>query len=179
MNGEDLLERCRLGDRAAWNVLVERFSGLVYAIARAHGFDEPTCDDVAQTVFAALARGLHGIKNGQALPGWISTTAKRECWRVAALARRSRTLARAEVTDSDGIEERLEAVERAQRVREALRELGGRCEQLLRALFLADGEPDYQAVSKRLGMPIGSIGPTRIRCLAKLANLLEERDRGS
>lgn len=179
MNGEDLLERCRLGDRAAWGVLVERFSGLVYATARAHGFDEPTCDDIAQTVFAALARSLHGIKSGLALPGWITTTTRRECWRVAALARRSRTLARPEVTDPDSIEERLEAVERAQRVREALRELGGRCEQLLRALFLADGEPDYQSVAVRMGMPVGSIGPTRIRCLAKLAKLLDDPGRAS
>lgn len=174
MPPDDLLERCLAGDQAAWSALVDRYAGLVYAIARAHRLDEPACDDVAQAVFAALVRRLPELREPRALPGWISTSAQRECWRVRARTRREPVGTPAD--DGSPVQpapDRLEAIEQAQRVREALDELGGRCRDLLVALYMTGtAEPDYPALSRQLGMPVGSIGPTRARCLAKLARIL-------
>jgi RNA polymerase sigma factor (sigma-70 family) len=186
-----LLQRCAEGDQRAWSRVVAMYSGLVYAIARQHGLREDQCDDIAQTVFAALLRSLRSIRDAQALPAWLSQTTRRACWRV--VERERKHIARTASIDASGEEsglvhtlrhagedsrearEVLLSIEDAHRVRLALDELGGRCRELLRALFVETARPDYDMIAQRLAMPLGSIGPTRNRCLAKLADLLGER----
>ncbi len=183
-----LVRACEAGDRRAWNELVARYSGLVYAIARAHGLREDQCDDIAQSTFAALVRHLRTIRDPLALPAWLSQTTRRACWRVVEYERRSgfvqqtdnddsgRNLAvlRSAQPDSQQALDVIASIESSHRVRLALDELGGKCRELLRALFVETDRPDYEAVSRRLSMPVGSIGPTRNRCLGKLAHLLED-----
>jgi RNA polymerase sigma factor (sigma-70 family) len=185
----ELLQRCARGDQRAWSRVIAMYSGLVYAIARQHGLREDQCDDIAQTVFAALLRGIGSIRDAQALPAWLSQTTRRACWRVVERERKDR--ARTMSTDSedqglahvlrntgeDGREARevLLSIEDAHRVRLALDELGGRCRELLRALFVESDRPDYAVIAQRLSMPVGSIGPTRNRCIGKLAQLMGER----
>lgn len=169
-----LIDRCLQGDQAAWAALVDLHAGLVYAVARRCGLKEDQCDDVAQSVFSTLVRRLSSISDRAALPGWLATAARREAWRV------KRRADRAASADPCGPEPAavgddplagLSDLEDAQRVRTALSELGQRCRDLLMAVVSA-AKPDYAAISQRLGIPMGSIGPTRARCLAKLAELL-------
>ena len=179
----ELLARCQSGDQSAWKRVVQMLAGLVYSIARHHELPEDRCDDIAQLVFTALLKHVGNIKEPAALPAWLAQTTRRACWRMIQRLRREEASVRqmeqaanplialgVETTEASGILNRLE---QAHNVRLALDELGGRCRELLRALFVDSAVPDYDAIGRRLDMPIGSIGPTRVRCLAKLAAILE------
>lgn len=178
-----LLARCHKGDQAAWSRIVQMHAGLVYSIARHHDLPEDRCDDIAQLVFTALLKHAGNIKDAVALPAWLAQTTRRACWRMIDRLRREQSAVQklerqsspltADAFDSPQAAELLTRIEQAHSVRRALDDLGGRCRDLLRALFVDSASPDYEAIGRRLGMPIGSIGPTRVRCLAKLAALLQ------
>ena len=172
-NDSELIQRCLSGDARAWTELVGRYAGLVLAVARRQGLREDQCEDVAQSVFGALARRLEHLRDPGSLSKWLITSATREGWRVARAARRM-SAAPVEEPHVESGEESLHRLELAHRVRMALDDLGGRCRDLLLALFVETNEPNYQQISERVGVPIGSIGPTRARCIAKLAELLGE-----
>lgn len=171
---ERALEGCRNGDAVAWQTLVEHFSRLVYSIPRRYKMNTPDCDDVHQAVFAALIAHLSSIKNAKALPAWLITTAHRECWRIG------RQNSRCLNTDTDFLsvsepqESVVEEVEERQLVRLGLDQLGGRCKELLLLLYGRTTEAAYDQVVATLGIPIGSIGPTRTRCMVKLSLILQK-----
>jgi RNA polymerase sigma factor (sigma-70 family) len=171
----DLLERCRAREQGAWEALVDRYADLVYGIARRSGLDGPAGEDVVQDVFLRLLRSLERVRSADHLMGWIVTTARRAAWRAA---QRQRTL-RGRDRDGSRPERDLQplpdtavaAEERRHLVRRALDQLDARCRQLLDALFLRD-VVTYRALSAELGVPVGSIGPTRARCCEKLVRVL-------
>ena len=169
----DLIAACLAGDAGAWDRLVDRYGRLVYSIPRRYGFSETDADDVFQSVFATLVSRLGTIEDPTRLSAWLITTTHRACWR----ARRRTT---AEMPDVDPIDheipsdEQVLAWERQDLVHRGLARLGGSCEALLRALFLEPGEASYEAIAERLGMKVGSIGPTRARCFEKLEKLLRD-----
>lgn len=173
----ELVSRCAGGDERAWDALVQRHSPLVFTIARRAGLDQTGAEDVTQTVFLSLFRELGSMRDGQSVSKWLIVVGRRQ-----ALKERQRQ-ARAGTPDGAGAAGAIapsepdgpEAWERRAAVREAVRVLGGRCRDLLAALFLGADQPDYDHVAERLGMPRGSIGPTRARCLAKLLELMRER----
>ena len=176
---ESLFERAKSGDQAAWSALVDRYGALVFTVARRSGLFGDDADEVFQTTWIQLHKHLAHIREPKSLPGWIARTASREAWRVG---RR-----RNEVCDPDDAPERVhgevpddvaERLERAQLVRDALGRLDARCKSLLGALFLEAHEPSYGELAARLGVPIGSLGPTRQRCLARLAEYLRPLDPG-
>ena len=181
-----LVQRCRAGDAAAWGTLVKRYQRLVYAIARGAGLDEQLAADVFQTVFQRLVQHLPRIAEPAGLQAWIVTTAKREAWLQR---QRSQRMVSMTVAESDGAEapddetgaiadsapgpeETVAHWQQLARVQHGLEHLDERCRQLLRALFGSESA-GYDDVAARLGMPVGSIGPTRARCLAKLRQWLE------
>lgn len=176
--GEELVRRCIEGDQRAWSSLVDQYARLVYSISRAFGLREDQCDDVAQSVFLALTRGLPELKDPGALRFWIGTTARREAGRVrrAAARRAGVSLSRDPVAPEAPLLEAAERAERLFEVQRAMEGLGERCRRLLEALYMQKQTPEYQSLAEALGMPVGSIGPTRLRCLAKLAELLEDAD---
>ena len=176
-----LVDRARRGDSHAWAQLVDRFQNLVYSIARRTGLNSDDAGDVFQATFLALYKNLDRIEQPETLPKWISVTAARESLK---LKRNS-----ARYVDDPALMDRLDDVladeeasaetlaidaEDADYWRKALVELGGRCEQLLSALYLE--ERSYEEITDTLGMPTGAIGPTRSRCLEKLRKLYQ-RDR--
>ena len=174
------LEACAAGDALAWSTLLRTHAKLVYAVARAHGLEEDQCDDVAQTVFATLLRHAASIRDQEALPAWLAQTTRRLCWRIVQRQRRETAAQHAAheslsntPQDSPEAAAVLARFEDAHRVTLALDELGGRCRELLRAIFFESDKPDYDRIAERLSMPRGSIGPTRARCLGKLAELLD------
>jgi RNA polymerase sigma factor (sigma-70 family) len=180
---ESLVERCRRGDAAAWEALVRRYQRLVYAIARRAGLDAHDAADVFQTVFMRLFQHLSRIAEPARLQAWIVTTAKRETLLQRRRAGRTVSIGGSEGAD-DGFDASMpvdeaprpdESVEQWQMLAQvdvALERLDERCRQLLRLLF-GDGEAGYDEASTKLGMPVGSIGPTRARCLDKLRRLVD------
>lgn len=175
-----LIARCRDGDDAAWAELVDRHGGLVTAIARRQGLDASGADDVFQQTFIALTRSVDSMENPQGLVRWLITTATRIAQRSAASRRRQVGITggeRAEVaatvdpgaTDAgSGADVGLERWEDEHRIQRALAGLGERCRVLLQALYGVGADPSYDRIAERLGIPRGSIGPTRARCLERL-----------
>jgi RNA polymerase sigma factor (sigma-70 family) len=170
-----LLDAAAEGDEAAWGELVRRFNRLLWATARGCGLMEADAADVTQTTWLRLAEQLGRISTPEALPGWLVTTTRREAVRVAQRSRRripAPLLASVDLDDQPSAVEQLVRSERREELRHAFRRLGERCRMLL-ALLSADAPCSYAEIADQAGIPIGSIGPTRRRCLTKLANLLE------
>lgn len=180
-----LVLRCRRGEGAAWEALVHRYQRLVFAIVRRIGFDEHAAADVFQTVFARLVAHLPRIADPQRLQAWIVTTAKREALLALRRSRRTVSMTRADDTgdetsefdiadDSPLPEEVLAELQQLDQLRHALDRLEERCRELLLMLFRDDGDKlPYEEVAQRLGVSVGSIGPTRSRCLGKLRRLVD------
>ncbi len=172
-----LVHSAQTGDPRAWRLLVDRYAGLVYSVPRRHRLTNEQCDDVFQMTFTSLWRNLDRLRDVVTLPKWLITTAYRESLRVrrvnagGAMDPSDDTPSAAEPPGHE-----LARSERQHALHLALTRLGGKCEPLLRALFLDPRQPNYQAISQLLGMPVGSIGPVRARCLRKLLDLLREID---
>ena len=168
----DLVTRARNGDRQAWEALVERYAMLTWSICRRHRLGDADAEDVSQTVWLQLVDQLGKIRDPAALAGWLATVTRRECLRVL---RAQAPFAAGYVLDpetipdeQDGTAEReLLAAERHAALLEAFRTLPPCCQQLI-VLLIEDPPVPYAEISARLGIPIGSIGPTRRRCLDKL-----------
>jgi RNA polymerase sigma factor (sigma-70 family) len=151
---------------------VDRYSGLVWHIARGHRLGDADASDVAQTVWLRLVESLPRLREPAAVGGWLATTARNESLRL--LRRAGREVVEADLglestpaDDSYSPEAVVEAGERRELVRRALDDLSPRCRTLLRALAFSPDD-SYADISAALDMPVGSIGPTRGRCLDRL-----------
>jgi RNA polymerase sigma factor (sigma-70 family) len=182
----DLVRRCLRGERGAWDALVDRYVRLVYAVGVRHGLAHAEAEDVAQEVFLALAQSLHTIEEPERLPSWLMTTTRRLCWRTLQKERREQPIEAADLGNDEpvaraqpliatlpSIEEMTTEWQRQEVLAAGLARLGERCRALLTQLFLDESEPSYDAISQATGLPKGSIGPTRIRCLQQLRSILE------
>jgi RNA polymerase sigma factor (sigma-70 family) len=169
----DLVARARRGDRQAWNALVKRYTPLVTSICRRHRLGPADAEDVSQSVWLRLVAQLDKLREPAALPGWLATTTRRECGRVAHAVSGSRAVTCAlddqDIADdrAEGADDQLLAAERRAALREALAHLPLVYQQLV-AELTADPPTPYAEMSVRLGIPVGSIGPTRSRCLDKI-----------
>lgn len=161
------------GDEDAWNELVRRHLRLVVAITRHFRLSTSDAQDVIQTVWLRLVEHLAQIREPAALPGWIVTTARHECLRLIRAGGRTVVVDPVDLTvahppdDGDGIASALLAAERHQVLLDGLAELPPHQRELL-ALLAADPPHPYAEISKMLGIPVGSIGPTRSRILERL-----------
>lgn len=176
-NDSELVEAARRGEQAAWDALVARYGNRVWAVARAHRLSTADAEDVFQVTFLRLVTHIDTIRDPSRVGAWLKTTARHECLRILRKAGRSVPAGDDEVLESPDpllppIEARLEADERQAALHAALGRLSEPCQRLLRVL-MADPEPTYEEVGQALGMPIGSIGPTRGRCLKHLRRNLE------
>jgi RNA polymerase sigma factor (sigma-70 family) len=176
-----LIARCKEGDGPAWEVLVHRYQRLVYAIVMRMQFDEHAAADVFQTVFARLLEHLPRLADPNRLQAWIVTTAKRESLLQRKRARRAVSLT-PESDDDEAIDivddallpgDALESLQQHNLVREAMEAIDLRCRELLSLLYYEDDKTAYDEIAAQLGIPLGSIGPTRARCLEKLRKLME------
>jgi RNA polymerase sigma factor (sigma-70 family) len=159
-------------DEEAWNELVRRFAGLVAFVIRHYRLNAADTQDVSQLVWLRLVEHLADIREPSALPGWLATTTRHECERYLRLNGRSvamdpLTMRLTDKADGPEIDELLLAAERRQVLLEGLRELTDQQRELL-LMLTADPPYAYAEISRILGIPIGSIGPTRSRVLDKL-----------
>jgi RNA polymerase sigma factor (sigma-70 family) len=169
----DLVTRARNGQQQAWDTLVERYAPLIWSICRRHRLDRAEADDVCQSVWLHLVDQLDTILDPAALPGWLATTTRRECGRVLSTARGPHASGHALDTEtmpdeqSAPAEQELLAAEAHAALREAFSHLPQASQQLI-ALLTEDPPLPYAQISARLGIPVGSIGPSRRRCLDKI-----------
>jgi RNA polymerase sigma factor (sigma-70 family) len=168
-----LAARASNGDRQAWDALVERYAPLIWSICRRYRLGDADAGDAAQRVWLHLLNHLNDLRDPAALPGWLSTTARRECSWVLRAAARPDTAAY--VLDADTlpdertatVDQELLKAERHAALREAFAALPLSGQRLL-AMLTTDPPVPYAEISARLGIPVGSIGPTRRRYLGKL-----------
>jgi RNA polymerase sigma factor (sigma-70 family) len=167
------------GDRAAWEKLVDAYGGLIWAITRNHRLRHGDAADVSQTTWLRLLENIDRLTDPGRVGAWLATTARRECLRLAARHKRTVLVADEVELDTDPLrahtpelDDALLLAERDEALRGAFESLPPRCRELLR-LILLDPAPSYEEISAAVGMPIGSIGPTRGRCLDKLRILVK------
>jgi len=171
-----LVRLCAEGDEEAWETLVRRYRRLVYAIPSRAGLPEDAVEEVFHQTYARLAERIRGLRDPDRVRAWMVTTARRLTIDRIRARRDSREVGlpdEALERFADPQELRPDALERLEEqhlVRQALLRLGERCRRLLIALFYPGGDepPSYEVIGRELGMPVGSIGPTRARCLKKL-----------
>jgi|GEM_PF-222461 len=185
---EPLLPACRTGDPDAWQRMVERFERLVYAIPLRMGLSHSDADDVFQATFIALAQSLDAIRDEKRLGGWLATVARHHSWRVLRRSKMERPFTDFETPDSEldraAMHETahilgtpgaasVETYELALWLDGGLQQLSERCRELLQALYLDPRQPSYTEIVADLHIPLGSIGPTRARCLEQLKGVLQ------
>jgi RNA polymerase sigma factor (sigma-70 family) len=172
-----LVRRAADGDGWAWKQLVDQYGRLIWAKTRDFKLAEGDASDVVQATWLRLIQNIHRLECPEKVGSWLAATARHECLR--SLSARKKIVLAPDDTPLDGvalnepdIDERLLAEERAHTVREALSRLPWQSQRLLE-LLMADPPPSYAEISDQLGLPIGSIGPTRGRCLEKLRVMLQ------
>lgn len=175
-----LLALAAAGDSQAWSELVDRFSDMVWSVARSFRLDEATAKDVSQTVWLKLIENIDRITDPERLPGWLATTCRREALRVARARERTvPTEFEYDVADdSPSVDEMLIDDEDQRAVARAFRTLDETCRQLLR-LMTVEPVLSYEEMADVMDRPVGSLGPTRARCLEKLKNALSRISGGS
>jgi RNA polymerase sigma factor (sigma-70 family) len=171
-----LVNDAKQGRREAIGELVSELSPLLWQVARASGLSSADAEDVLQSVWLNLLASLDDIRTPGSLTSWLVTATRRQAWRVRASDRRQRPVDHEWLTaipDAGADSEQHLIMKDEQReLWEALRSLPGRCQKLLRIVAFVP-RPDYDDIAARLGMPRGSVGPTRGRCLDKLRSALD------
>lgn len=166
-----LFTQWRDGRPEALEELVRLLTPMLWHTVRAYRLDTPTAEDVVQGAWLALVRKQDGVEDPQAVVRWLTVTARREAWRVSRRQQRQEPVEEEVLQAHSSIEPSPEDVvvrnHRDEALWKAVGSLPERCQRLLRVVAFAD-RPDYEQLSRDLGMPVGSIGPTRGRCLNKL-----------
>ena len=173
----DLLDAARGGSEDALGQITAELSPVLWHVARAAGLGADDAEDVVQTVWERLLSHLADIRVPQALVSWLVVTTKHEAWRMRSYGRRQLPADQEWLTElpdhTVSTEQQIVLDEQQRALWRAVGKLSAQCQELLRIVAFVP-RPDYQAVSAALGMPVGSIGPTRGRCLEKIRNLLAD-----
>jgi RNA polymerase sigma factor (sigma-70 family) len=177
----ELLRRAGDGDRAAWEEIMRRFRGTVIGTVRSFRLQDADAHDAMQMTWLRLAENCHHIQCPEYLGGWLATVASRECLRIV---RESEHTPNRDSTEVENVADLAVGPEQhainsaaAQTLRDLVAELAPRKQNLLRALF-ADEPPRYAELSRIIGIPLGSIGPTRARALRQLRQRLDDDQLG-
>lgn len=181
-NDVQLVLACRRGDQLAWERLIRRYQRLIYAIPLRAGLDADHAAEIFQEVFTTLFQKLNDLEQPEKLHAWLVTTTRRKTLHAISKAQvqQSHVISDEEPEVSISIrdeaplpDEQLLILEEQHRIRTALSSLDDRCKTLLQLLFYVSEPPSYADIASSLGLPEGSIGPTRARCLAKLLRVLK------
>ena len=159
--------------------LIGRYRNLIYTIGLRSGLTEEEGADLLQNVSLIIIEKLDTLKDLRKVTGWIVTTSRREAWRISRERRSRKDEASGDLPGEEPSgkplqEEELLKLERAWKVREAIRKLGSPCESLLTFLFMSDRDYSYAQVARKLKVPVSSIGPMRMRCLERLRKMMKK-----
>jgi RNA polymerase sigma factor (sigma-70 family) len=171
----ELIQACRQGDSQAWERLLDRYERLVFSIPLSYGLSVEDAADVAQITFTILMQGLDSLRDDTRLVYWLATVARRHTWRCLERKRRENVNQDVDVAEDELLgsgNDHFEQWDRLEWLKDGLNMLNQRCRELLLALYFDPEQPSYEQVSQRYHMPLGSIGPTRARCLEQLKKLL-------
>jgi RNA polymerase sigma factor (sigma-70 family) len=167
-----LVARCRGGDAAAWNELVERFSRYVFAIGtQGFRFSEHDAEDVFQEVFTRVYTHLDRLRDDEAFRPWLAQLTRRAC--IDKLRASSRDVPVAEL-EPPGVDETIATLDEALTIHQAMVELPDNCREILDRFFARD--ESYRTIGEALGLPSGTIASRISRCLDRLKKLLEETE---
>jgi len=171
-----VLASAAAGDQAAWDILVDRYSSLLWSVARGFRLGSADAGDAVQLTWLKLVENLDRIQDPDRLAGWLATTVRRECLQLIRRNSRTRPMPDTglpEVADTaPPVDDRLLRRERDTELWRTFAQLSESCQRLLRVLTAVPA-PAYLEVAAALEMPIGSIGPTRQRCLSRLRQLVD------
>jgi RNA polymerase sigma factor (sigma-70 family) len=178
----DLILRCRQGSAGAWHQVLNRYERLVYSIPLRYGLSRDDAADVAQITFTILIQNMDNLAEDSRLGAWLATVARRHTWRFMKRNQRETASERLEGADiaeslvllgkSDA--DSIEHWELSDWLDAGLSQISERCRKLLLALYFQPEQPSYAEVAEQMGMPLGSVGPTRARCLKRLRQVLGE-----
>ena len=173
----ELIQECLDGNSEAWEVLVHRYTRLIYSIPFKWGLQRDDAMEIFQSVWLDCFQELHSLRDIDRLQAWLVRIAVRKCYRLSA-AKRSRPeeveVSETDHASEDPSRELVDRLDREQLIRVGVEKLTERCQQVIKALFFEDPFPGYAAIASRLGLSSNSIGFTRDRCLERLGKLLEE-----
>ncbi len=178
---EELLQACRRGDARGWHGVLDRYERLLYSIPLNYGLTAEDAADVVQLTLTIFLQKLDELDDASNLAAWLATVARRHSWRRLAQRRREQLGFGADVAegfDAIGEGEEQPALVRwelLEWLNQGLNDLDPRCRALLMALYLSPDAPSYAEVAAELDMAVGSVGPTRARCLEKLRISLQEK----
>ena len=178
----DLIRRCRQGSAGAWHQVLNRYERLVFSIPLRYGLSRDDAADVAQTTFTILIQNMDNLADDSRLGAWLATVARRHTWRF--MKRNHRETASEHLEDTRLIQsaallgqhdaDSIEHWELSDWLDAGLSQISERCRKLLLALYFQPEQSSYAEVAEQMGMPLGSVGPTRARCLKRLKQVLGE-----
>jgi len=171
-----LIQACLEGNEFAWETLIERYSRLIYTIPLRFGMPKAAADEVFQETCLILLEKLGTLKDQQRLSAWLVTVTRRACiqrWRSQANVQLVELDEQA-IAKESSLEDGLLHIEEQYQVHQALQQIDPRCQKLLHILFFEKTQRSYEEIAAALDMQVGSIGPTRVRCLDKLRRQLDD-----
>lgn len=182
LNDAELIAKCLEKDAEAWEVLVRRYQRLIASITYKFRLSSDDAADVLQAVCLILFQQMAGLKKDVKLSSWLITVTVRECWKLRERSKQVDFLAdedlerAAEIPSQEHLlrDEEIAQLEQQHLIRRQLEVLTGQCRGLLEHLFYREPPTAYAEISRQLGMPVASIGPTRARCLEKLKDALKK-----
>lgn len=182
LSDAELISRCLEQDAEAWEVLVRRYQRLIASITFKYKLSQEDAADILQSVCFTLFQQLPLLRKQDKLSSWIITVAVRECWKFTRQRIQTDSFDDPEqekaldLADESSLlaDDSLLAIERQHFIRRAVESLADQCRQLIEQLFFRDEPLAYAEISRQLGMPVASIGPTRARCLEKLKSGLQK-----
>jgi RNA polymerase sigma factor (sigma-70 family) len=174
---QSLISACLAGDKVAWTTLLDRYERLIYSVPVRYGLSESQANDIFQNVCIIVLERLEQLRDESRLAGWLVTVTRRECWkemrrRDAPGSDEPDSVIANQIDSADSVEDTVAQWESWSAVREALRHIGERCRDLLHRLYYVQPQPSYQEIAESLDIAVGSIGPTRARCLKKLHDVM-------
>jgi len=170
-----LIRACRKGDGSAWETLIGRYRRLIFSVPVAYRFPPDDAEEIFQRVAVKLFEHLDRLRKAEGLASWLVVTTRRECHAFRRRARRWDPIEEADpatlAEEPEDVVKALDAVQSEHTLTLAFERMDETCRSLLAALYVEDPTPSYVDIGKRLGRSVGSLGPTRARCLKKLQKL--------
>jgi RNA polymerase sigma factor (sigma-70 family) len=172
----ELVRACKRGDADAWDQLLDSYGRLIWSVAQRLGARSDEAEEIFQRVWVAVVEGIDELRDPRRLASWVAGVARFQTYRLFSEQGRQRRLASLDEIESDGnepssasdVEDELGRLEEEAALRDALQMIDQRCRQLLHLLFFCNPPPSYEEISRLTGLAVGSIGPIRARCLARL-----------